>query len=298
MNSQNVQLRRLGWSAAACALISALLLGAAIPLNERAVGLENGVTGDGASYAIGFALLLALIAGVLSLRFALNPDRGLLEAAIVVAVLAVLAGVGAGFLVVFGPVATHIQTCLAGHEAWLAVYTGPTPDACGNPAVPESEYSYFYPAMYLSWGAAALLLPSIVLLVRSGGRSMPASTQPFDPARARTLRLAGSACAAVEAVVLLAGILIGGFGLGSAFPEAVALVLAAIAAGTAFRSAARPEIRGVSAPITLASVSTAFALLGAFGASSEAAQYLTVLEAMAGAVGLACVVLMAAGRRA
>jgi len=67
-------------------------------------------------------------------------------------------------------VATQIEVCLARHDVWLAVYTGPTPNSCGNPAVPESEYSYFYPAMYLSWGAAALFVVSIVPLVRAGGR--------------------------------------------------------------------------------------------------------------------------------
>jgi len=171
MSSQSVETRRLGLWAAACAVIATVLLGVGITLNERAVALENGITGD-ASYEVAVALVVALVAGALALRFALSPGRAILQVAIIAAVLAVLAAAGAGFLVLLQPVSTQIFACEASRQVWLAVYTGPTPNACGYPAVPESEYSYFYPAMYLAWGAAALFVVSIVPLVRAGGRVM------------------------------------------------------------------------------------------------------------------------------
>ena len=76
-----METRRLGLAASACALVSAVLLVAAIPLNERAVRLENGVTGDSATYALAFAVLLALVASSLSLRFGVSAGRRILEGA-------------------------------------------------------------------------------------------------------------------------------------------------------------------------------------------------------------------------
>ena len=170
--------RQLRLLAAACALLAAILLGAAIVLNENAVNYEDRVTGDGGSYVTGVALVLALLAGLLAVRSAANPEAREVHAPGLVGILAFVAAVLGGLANGTESVFVNVQVCVASHHGvWLAVYMKPTPGSCPPYQIPISEESLFYPGMFAALAAAVVLVACLVLLRIGRKRWAVATTQ-------------------------------------------------------------------------------------------------------------------------
>jgi hypothetical protein len=148
--------RRFRLAASTCAALGALLLVAAIALNDHAIGAEDGIVPDDAFGSFVIGIVLAVAAGALGVRSGINLGAGSEQLVMALSLLMGFLSVLGAFLALGEPAVFNTgYGCLGRTEVWLAVAMRPTPAPCGY-LIPTEDNSLFYPAALASFGAAAM----------------------------------------------------------------------------------------------------------------------------------------------
>jgi hypothetical protein len=154
--------RRLGSSLVG---LGAIVLIAAIALNQNAVRSERGVLNDAASFPLGLAAFLALGGCFLCIRAWFDTKGlGITLPSVFVALMVLVAVLGA-LVVAAQPVFFN-----AGNAVCLDAYTS-APGPCGY-QIPESDFTSFYAASLVALFAAALGIASFVFMLRGRVRTL------------------------------------------------------------------------------------------------------------------------------
>jgi len=139
--------------------LGAIVLIAAIALNQNAVRAESGVLNDAASFPLGLAAVLALGGCLLCIR-AWFGTKGLgITLPSVFVVLMVLVAAFGALVVVAQPVFFN-----GGNAVCLDANT-PAPGQCGY-QIPDSDFTRFYAASLVALVAAALGIASLAFMLR------------------------------------------------------------------------------------------------------------------------------------
>ena len=177
--------RRLRLAGAACAGLAALLLAAAIILFEGAVSFEGRYIGDVPTYPAGASLILLLIAAGLGFRAAADPGSRGVAASSVSAILAACVAVVAAFFMVLEAIQSDVVICVDGSSAWLAAYTGASPNPCGGYIIPKSEQHLFTEPANIALAGGVLGVVAMVLFFFGRKRwklsATPPAQQPPQP---------------------------------------------------------------------------------------------------------------------
>ncbi len=163
MDQSLAQARRLRLTGAACAGLAAALLLAAIVLNDNAISLESGIVPDDAFGPYVMGIVLAIAAAALGVRSVRRPSPGSERVVIIASVAMALLAVLGAILAIGEPAVFNAgYGCLGQTDVWLAAAMRPTPATCGY-LIPAADGALFYPAAFVSCGAAALGVACAIL---------------------------------------------------------------------------------------------------------------------------------------